>query len=179
MVKTKLAAISYQGVTGSLFYDQSHNAVKSAVVMRVQTDGVHFFALIPPNKPAADLTINYNNGSPGSAFTVAGANFPPNSTGTITINGHVVGTIAVDGVGGFVFQLNTTDAGEGLYSVTVTVNPSVTAYLATAAVNPSATTRFTLDNIAPLRPVEGSGPVIAVPTGIAYTKFIYLPLIRR
>ena len=179
VVKTKLAAISYQGVTGSLFYDQSHNAIKSAVVMRVQTDGVHYFALIPPNKPAADLTINYNNGSPGSAFTITGANFPPNSTVSITINGHVVGTITVDGVGGFVFQLNTTDAGEGLYSVTVTVNPGVTTHLATAAVNPSATTRFTLDDTAPLRPVEGGGPVIAVPDGIAYTKFIYLPLIRR
>ncbi len=96
VVKTKLAAISYQGVTGSLFYDQSHNAIKSAVVMRVQTDGVHFFALIPPKNPAADLTINYNSGRPGSAFTITGSNFPPNSTGSITINGHVVGTIAVD-----------------------------------------------------------------------------------
>ena len=179
VVKTKLAAISYQGVTGSLFYDQSHNAIKSAVVMRVQADGVHFFVLVPPSKPAADLTINYNSGSPGSAFTVAGANFPPNSTGTITINGHVVGTITVDGVGGFVFQLNTTDAGEGLYSVTVTVNPSATTHPAATAVNPSATTRFTLDDTAPLRPVEGGGPVIAVPDGIAYTRFIYLPLIRR
>ena len=108
-----------------------------------------------------------------------GSNFPPNSTLSITINGHAVGTITVDGVGGFVFQLSTTDAGEGLYSVTVTVNPGVTAHLATAAVNPSATTRFTLDDIAPLRPVEGGGPVIAVPAGIAYTKFIYLPLVRR
>jgi branched-chain amino acid transport system substrate-binding protein len=179
VVKTKLAAIAFQGVSGTLFYDQSHNAVKSAVVMSVQTGGVHFYALIPPNRPAADLTINYNSGSPGSAFTVAGANFPPNSTGTITINGHVVGTITVDGVGGFVFQLNTTNAGEGLYSVAVTVNPGATAYLAPIAVNPSAATRFMLDDTAPLRSVEGDGPVIAVPGGIAYTKFIYLPLVRR
>ena len=92
VVKTKLAAISYQGVSGTLFYDQSHNAVKSAVVMRVQARGVHYFALVPPNKPAADLTINYNNGSPGSAFTIVGANFPPNSTVSITINGHLLGT---------------------------------------------------------------------------------------
>jgi branched-chain amino acid transport system substrate-binding protein len=179
VVKTKLAAISFQGVSGTLFYDQSHDAIKSAVVMSVQAGGVHYFALVAPNKPVADLTINYNSGSPGSAFTVAGANFPPNSTGTITINGHVVGTITVDGVGGFVFQLNTTDAGEGFYSVTFTVNPGVTAHLATVAVNPSATTKFTLDDTAALRPVEGGGPVIAVPAGIAYTKFIYLPLVRR
>ncbi len=178
VVKTKLAAIAFQGVSGTLFYDQSHNAVKSAAVMRVQTDGVQFYALVPPNKPAADITINYNNGSPGSAFTIRGSNFPLTSTLSITINGHVVGTIAVDGVGGFVFQLNTADAGEGLYSVTATVNSSATTHLATAAVNPSATTRFTLDDAAPLRPVEGSGPVIAVPAGIGY-RFIYLPLVQR
>ena len=47
VVKTKLAAISFQGVSGTLFYDQSHNAVKSAVVMRVQTDGVHFLRSSP------------------------------------------------------------------------------------------------------------------------------------
>jgi branched-chain amino acid transport system substrate-binding protein len=179
VVKTKLAAIAFQGVSGTWFYDQSHNAVKSAVVMRVQTDGVHFFGLVPPNKPAADLTINYNNGSPSSAFTIRGSNFPLNSTVSITINGHVVGTIAVDGVGGFVFQLSTIGADEGPYSVMVEVDPSATTYLATAAVNPSATTRFTLDDTAPLRPTEGSGPVIAVPDGIAYAKFIYLPLVRR
>jgi branched-chain amino acid transport system substrate-binding protein len=179
VVKTKLAAISYHGITGSLFYDLSHNAVKSAAVLRVQADGVHFAASVSPQKPEADLLINYNTGSPGSVFTVAGSNFPPNSTGSITINGHLLGTITVDGVGGFVLQLNTTDAGEGLYSVTVAVNPSVTTYLTTAAVNPSAATKFTLDDTAPLRPVEGGGPVIAVPAEIAYTKFIYLPLIRR
>ena len=72
----------------------SHNPTKSAVVMRVQTDGVHFSALIPPSKPAADLTINYNNGGPGSAFTVKGSNFPPNGAAAITINGQAVpGTI--------------------------------------------------------------------------------------
>ena len=178
MVKTKLAAISFQGVSGTLFYDQSHNTIKSAVVMSVQTGGVNFLALVPPNKPAEDITINYNSGSPGSAFTVAGANFPPNSTVSITINGHVVGTIAVDGVGGFIFQLNTTDASEGIYSVTVKVNASATTHPAPVAVNASAMSRFTLDATAPLRPVEGSGPVIAVPGGIAY-RFIYLPLVQR
>jgi branched-chain amino acid transport system substrate-binding protein len=179
VVKTKLAAISYQGVSGSLFYDQSHNAVKSAVVMRVQTGSVHYYALVAPQEPVADLTVNYNSGSPGSAFTIRGSNFPLNSTLSITINGHAVGTIAVDGVGGFVFQLNTAAGDEGQYFVAIVVNPSATTHLATVAVNPSATTKFTLDDTAPLRPVEGGGPVIAVPAGIAYTKFIYLPLVRR
>ncbi len=167
VVKTQLAAISFQGVTGSLFYDAGHNGVKSAAVMRVQVDGVHFFALVPPKEPVADLTINYNIGSPGSSFTVTGSNFPPNGTGSITINGHASAeTIAVDGIGGFVFQLSTTEADEGSYFVTVSVNPS-------------ATSRFRLDATAPLRLPEGSGPVVTVPGGIAYTKFVYLPLVRR
>jgi hypothetical protein len=49
----------------------------------------------------------------------------------------------------------------------------------TAAVNPSATAAFTLDAAAPLRPQEGSGPVVAVPEGIAYTRFVYQPFARR
>jgi hypothetical protein len=104
VVKTKLAAISFQGVTGSLFYDVSHNPAKSATVMGVQADGVHFYALIPPHKPVPALAINYSNGSPGSYFTVTGSNFPPNGTGSITINGHAIAeTMTVDGAGGFVF----------------------------------------------------------------------------
>ena len=70
----------------------------------------------------------------------------------------------MDGVGGFEFQLSTTDADEG-------------HYLVTASVNPSATARFTLDATAPVRPVEGSGPVVAVPGGIAYSAAIHLPFV--
>lgn len=167
VVKTKLAAISFQGVSGSLSYDAYHNPIKSAAMMRVQADGVHFYALIPPKKPVPALAINYSNGSPGSYFTVTGLNYPPNGTGSITINGHAIAeTIAVDGAGGFVFRLNTAEGNEGRYLVTVSVNPS-------------ATSGFTLDATAPLRPLEGSGSVVAVPSGIAYTKFVYLPLVRR
>jgi branched-chain amino acid transport system substrate-binding protein len=165
-VKTTLAAINFQGVTGSLFYDTSHNGIKSAAVLRVQADGAHFYALVAPNKPAADLTINYNTGSPGSSFTVAGSNFPPNATGSITINGVAAGTIPVDGAGGFVFLLNTAAGDAGRYAVTVSVNPKASA-------------GFTLDAAAPLRPAEGSGPEVVVPGGIAYTRFSYLPLIQR
>jgi branched-chain amino acid transport system substrate-binding protein len=50
-VKTKLAAIAYYGVTGTIYFDANHNPIKSAAIMRVQTDGVHFFALIAPANP--------------------------------------------------------------------------------------------------------------------------------
>ena len=167
VVKTKLAAIAFQGVTGTLYYDTSHNPIKSAAAMHVQTDGVHLFALIAPEKPTPSLAINYSNGSPGSYFTLTGTNYPPSSAAAIAINGHAAAeTIPVDMAGGFVFRFNTTGADEGRYFVTVSVNPS-------------ATSSFMLEASAPLRPQEGSGPVIAVPAGIAYTQFVYLPVIRR
>jgi len=133
-------------------------------VARPQGRGVDMgaYEIVEPH-----LAINYSNGSPGSYFTLTGTNFPPSSTGTVSINGHAMTeTIPVDVAGGFVFRLNTTGADEGRYFVTVSVNPS-------------ATSSFMLDGTAPFRRPEGSGPVIAVPAGIAYTKFVYLPIIRR
>lgn len=113
------------------------------------------------------LAISYSNGSPGSSFTLTGTDFPPSSTGTVSINGHAMTeTIPVDVAGGFVFRLNTTGADEGRYFVTVSVNPS-------------ATSSFMLDATAPFRRPEGSGPVIAVPAGIAYTRVVYLPVVQR
>lgn len=167
VVKTKLAGITFNGVTGKLFYDASHNPIKSVAVMRVQADGVHFFTLIPPQTPVPHLAINYSNGRPGSYFTLTGTYFPQNSTGTITINGHAMTeTLPVDATGVFVFRLDTSGASEGRYFITVSVNPS-------------ATSSFTLNAADPLRPSEGSGPVITVPAGIAFTKFVYLPFVRR
>ena len=163
-VQAQLEAISFQGVTGSLFYDVSHNPAKSAFVISVQDDGVHFHSLVAPIEPVADLTINYSSGSQGSWFTLTGANYPPNTTGSITINGDAVGDIAVDGAGGFTFVLDTTGANDGRYYVTVTVNPS-------------ATSDFTLDAAEPLRPLESDPglPTIKLDP-IAFTEFTYLPL---
>ena len=168
VVKTNLASISYQGVTGSLWYDSNHNAIKSVAVMSVsESNGVHLATLINPENPLPNLAINYSNGSPGSYFILTGTYFPPSSTATITINGHAFAeTIPVNSSGGFVFRLNAAGANEGLYYVT-------------ASVNPSATSSFILDDSDPLHPLEGNGTVISVPGGIAYTNFNYLPLVQR
>lgn len=113
------------------------------------------------------LTINYADGKPGSFFTVTGINFPPSRTATIIINGNeLTNTLTVDTSGGIAFLLSTTQGDPGRYFVTATVNPS-------------ATVGFTLDSNAPLRPQEGDGPIINVPNGIAFTEFVYLPLIQR
>jgi branched-chain amino acid transport system substrate-binding protein len=165
-VKTKLAGIAYQGVTGSLIYDGNHNPFKSAAIMRVSKDaGIHLYTLVSPPQPL--LTVNYPNGRPGSFFTFTGAGYPPGRAAAVIVNGHTVtDTLPVDAAGAFSVQLSTAAAGAGRYYVT-------------AAVNPSATAAFTLDAAAPLRPQEGSGPVVAVPEGIAYTRFVYQPFARR
>jgi hypothetical protein len=117
---------------------------------------------IPPS-----LLINQTTGRPGSYFTLSGDGFPVGGTGTVAVNGRVLtGALAVDGAGGLNFRLNTSQADAG-------------SYLAAVSVNPSASVAFTLDPNAPLRPLEGSGTVFNVPSGIAFTEFIYLPLVVR
>jgi hypothetical protein len=112
------------------------------------------------------LAINYSSGRPGSFFTLTGSGFPHDDTATIIVNGlTLTDTLSVDSSGGFVFLLDTSQADAGYYSVT-------------ALVNPSAMTSFALDPNLPLRPQEGSGPILDVPSGIAW-KALYVPLILR
>lgn len=113
-----------------------------------------------------ELLMNYTSGAPGSYLSVGGNNFPANETATITVNGHVMGTTAVGGNGSFLFILTTTNADEGEYYIT-------------ASVNPSATKKFILNAAAPVRPQEDTGDTFDVPAGIAFDQFIYLPAIVR
>jgi hypothetical protein len=117
---------------------------------------------IPPN---ATLTINYAGGRPGSYFTLEGANFPIDSTATITVNGSTLGTVRTDASGDLVFLLNTEQADEG-------------KYIATATINPSSSARFVLDSSHLLHQQEGEGTVFNVPGGLT-THSVYVPLILR
>jgi len=137
------------------------SAVNSAFVFIAQSKRVLILNAIQPI-----LSINYTSGSPGSFFTLSGSDFPPDSTATIVVNGRTLGTISTDSAGNFVFLLNTDQADEGHYIVTVTVNPS-------------ASVRFILDSNEPIRPQEGSGTIFDVPSGIAFSSFVYLPLVQR
>jgi len=113
------------------------------------------------------LDINHADGQPGSFFTLTGTEFPANSMATVTVNGRVLSdNIAVDASGGFDFILDTSQADPGRYVVAATVNPRATA-------------DFALDTDADLRPQEGSGPLLTVPSGIAFTEFVYLPFVQR
>jgi hypothetical protein len=91
------------------------------------------------------LTINYDTGRPGSFFTITGVNFPVSSAVAVTANSiPLTNPLAVDGNGGFVFLLDTSQADAGYYHV------SATGY-------PNASVSFTLDSNAPLRPQNGTG----------------------
>lgn len=137
------------------------STVNSAFVFLAQSKRVLILNAIQPI-----LSVNYTSGSPGSFFTLSGSDFPPNSTVTIVVNGRTLGTLSTDSVGNFVFLLNTDHADEGHYIVTATVNPGASA-------------RFVLDSNEPIRPQEGSGTTFDVPSGIAYTHLIYLPLVQK
>ncbi len=114
-----------------------------------------------------ELVINHRDGSPGSFFALAGMHFPANSTAQVTVNGSILATdLLVDSSGGFDFILDTSLADEGKYYVRVSVNPE-------------ATTSFSLDAALPLRAKEGGGALYNVPSGIAFTQFVYLPLVVR
>jgi hypothetical protein len=119
------------------------------------------------DSPLPSLMANYPNGQPGSFFTLIGSDFPPNIAATVVINGVILTeTLMTDSSGSITFLLDTSQADPGSYFVTLTANST-------------AITGFILDPSAPLRPQEGSGTIFDVPGGIAFTKSVYLPVVRR
>lgn len=120
-------------------------------------------------QPQPHLDINHLSGKPGSFFKVTGSDYPANSTANVTINGTSLGTLPTDSVGGFEFELDTTNADEGNYFVTAATDP-----------NTSATVEFRVDSSAPaVWSSEGSPTLFNVPAGVAFSMTIYMPLIFR
>ena len=113
------------------------------------------------------LAINYACGKPGSFFTLVGAGFPPDGVARVIVNGSTLtDTLPVKASGDLSFVLDTSAAEAG-------------RYLVKAKTKPSASAAFTLDPSAPLRSHDDSGPILAVPGGIALTRSVYLPFIQR
>ena len=155
------------GAVGALVVDSSNHLYVGGVFQMAGPKLSSSIARYAPSGMPSSLLINHTTGKPGSYFTLSGAGFPAGGTATVTVNGRVLtNALAVDSAGGVAFRLNTGQAGAG-------------RYVATVSVNPSATVVFTLDSSTPLRAQQGSGPTFDVPSGIALTKILYLPLIRR
>ena len=110
----------------------------------------------------AMLVVNFPAGAPGSYFLVTGSGFPPDAVATISANGVVLGTTQTNNGGAASFILTTPDADPGPYVVTASVNPTASTYL-----------RLSLDQ--PIRPLQGSGPILNVPSGIALDHELFLP----
>lgn len=108
------------------------------------------------------LDVNYDDGRPGSYFRFTGSNFPPNQTATILRNGEAIGSMMTNGNGQLAFNLSTNQAAAGVYTITAAVGA-----------NAAGSDSFTLANNAPLRPLEGDGPIFSL------VELIYLPLIIR
>jgi len=123
-----------------------------------------FADVYEPEVPTLD--INFTNGRPGSFFTLAGSNFPPDDTATVLVNSNALGSVNTDAKGELMFILSTSNAEAGFYLVTATGNPD-------------ASTSFQLDPDAPLRAKDGTVPEFEVPAGSAFTEFVYLPLVLR
>lgn len=138
------------------------------VDMLSESDGwiVGFDSLLRYEVQESALSMNYNTGAPGSYFNVFGQGFPPNEVAEITINGHLLGSLPVNDDGTLAFTLTTAGAAEGVYLVTV-------------AANSSATQQFALSAADPVRPPEDPASTFEVPAGIAFTAFIYLPVVGR
>lgn len=112
------------------------------------------------------LTVNFTSGAPGSYFLVTGSGFPPHADATVSVNGVVLGSMQTDNRGEISFLLETPNADPGFYVVTASVNPAASTYL-----------RLSLDQ--PIRPLEGSGPILNVPAGIAFDHAVYFPVVWK
>lgn len=133
---------------------------------------------IPTSTPIPEgptLHISYQEGAPGSIFTLSGLAFPPDQAQSVWVNGHLM-TVMAPNPGQyetwFIFHLDTQQADEGKYSVMVQTQ-SVTRLA-----------RFLLDANEPVRePIRGSvfdrAPVFSVPPGIAFSHRLFLPLIMK
>ena len=65
------------------------------------------------------LAGSYGDGEPGSAFALRGVAFPPGAQAAVAVNGRAVGQVQADEYGEVAFVLDTSEAGEGRYDVTV------------------------------------------------------------
>lgn len=138
---------------------------RALLVVLVVLSGAALFALRPLPRGRlnwqayagmfpASVTLDQARAQPGSLLTVRGENFPPRRPVTLVIaHGQPPGTvrlgqIVTDAGGRFQFQLDTSAAAPGAYSLAATFGPRATA-----------TISFVLDARAPLRrPALPGGP---------------------
>jgi hypothetical protein len=152
-------------VTGDTDSSQNSFPVIGGPDLTYNNEGDAFIAKI--EVVTSTLVINYSNGSPGSYFNIIGTNYLPDQEVSVVVNGHVlIDDLYIDSSGYFSFLIDTTGADPGKYIVNITGAEDLRV-------------GFVLDSSYPTRAQEGSGPVITLPTGIALTHSVYIPLVQH
>jgi Tol biopolymer transport system component len=117
--------------------------------------------------PDPTLSVNFATGQPGSFFAFASTYYPAQATVQVWVNGVLLGNVTANGDGDVRFRLQSQPGTDvGAYFVTVQSG--------TSTIHAS----FRLDNAAPLRADTGSDQLFVLPDGIAFTHFLYLPVVR-
>ncbi len=168
-LSTWYATYGHFWVGSGPFYLSSANPTLNTVVLQ------KFAAFPDPSSKWVDfnsvpthprLSVDYTSGSPGSTFTISGLYYPFNSQATIYVNGVNLGTFMTDNQGAFTLTLSTPPAAEdGLYQVTVSVNPTASLILR-------------LDSSDPLHTTDPL-PINIVSTVEDAWEFIFLPVVTR
>jgi hypothetical protein len=167
-----VAAIGVGGVTG-LAAGTGHTCALSGSALRcwgqndgLLGDGSILYRANPRTIPGLGATpklaINYLDGQKGSIFRFMGIGFAPSAEVKVKVNGEILGCLAADDRGNFIFNLQTYTAAVGSYPIEA------------EAGNQTASATFTLASTGTLRSQEGAAPTFRLSEAN-----IYLPAIRK
>lgn len=115
---------------------------------------------------SATLQVNHQNGAPSSYFWFSGQGYAPLQHVTVFANGRILGEIECDPAGNLSFRVSTDLAEPGLYYIYTDYAPLLRVVIE-------------LSSKADQQQLDGSGPIFALPLGIAYTDLLYLPAVNR
>ncbi|MEM7030836.1 MAG: two-component regulator propeller domain-containing protein, partial [Chloroflexota bacterium] len=123
------------------------------------------------------LMLNHTLGNSGSYLNLKGTSFPPNHNANLFVNGQSLEIVNVTSTGDFTITFDTVAANIGDYIVTTVVDLEGRD-IGQQSSKPlaSATTRFSLQPTAPLHPQDGDWSLISIPTGLAFSEIVYLPI---
>ncbi len=129
-------------------------------------DGTVLYRATPRTIPGLgatpELATNYPDGQKGSVFRFMGIGFTPDAEVTLRANGTVLGSLAADDRGNFIFNLRTRTAVVGSYTIEA------------EAGGQSTSAGFTLAAVGALRIQEGAARTFRVSTAT-----IFLPMITK
>jgi hypothetical protein len=141
-------------------------ASETYVTMDEATDGRASLKTSLAEALPAQLVSDYYTGAPGSIFNFLGSYFDPGVSIELSVNGFTLGSLVADGDGEVVFRVNSGNADPGYYHFR-------------AISGNTTSTMLILDPSLPVRQGAGTGPLLELPAGLAWTNAVYLPTVKR